>query len=424
MNIKILLCTVGGSHEPILKAICSTKPDYVCFFCTGQDPVTGRQGSIVQVTGRGKVIKASRDDEKPSLPNIPAQADLTVESCKAVEVPADNLDGAWLAMRKTIADLVNCFPDADFVADYTGGTKTMTAALVLAALESDSVELQLVSGARPDLKTVKPGSEQAMSASVASIRLNRDMQLHLAAWGRFAYREAATGLDAIPVETNSPDWPRLSSTQALSHALALWDDFDHERALEKLEGYERYMGNGYLPNLRLLTQTRKPGNQPARLFDLWLNAQRRAAQGRHDDAVARVYRLLEWCAQWQLESKMDIVTADLPANLAPAGVSPGRDGKISVGLRHAWQVVREQLDGPGRKFIEQYDSELLNWLEVRNKSILAHGFRPVKRSDWEETQRLVKKRFLPVLLELAQEVGVREMPEQLPTAFPQITLPD
>ena len=423
MNNKILLCTVGGSHEPILKAIESARPDYVCFFCTGKDPLTERKGSIVQVIGSGKVIKASRDDEKPSLPNIPTQAGLGDEQFEDQIVLADDLDEAWLTMRQTVADLGKRFPDADFVADYTGGTKTMTVALVLAALESDSVELQLVSGARPDLKTVKSGSEQAMTASVARIRLNRDMKLHLAAWSRFAYREAAAGLDAIRVVTSSPDRPRLDRAQALSHGLALWDDFDHAGADKKLNGYKKYMDERHLRALSLLTQTGKPGT-PARLFDLWLNAQRRAAQGRYDDAMARVYRLLEWSAQWQLQSKKGIDTADLPAEMAPAGVSPGRGGKISVGLRHAWQLVREQLDDPGRKFIEQYESKLLDWLGVRNKSILAHGFRPVQKADWEETQQLVEQKFLPVLCDLAQEVGVHEMPVQLPTAPPKSILQD
>ena len=425
MSRQILLCTVGGSHEPILKAIDSAAPDYTCFFCTGRDPETRRPGSEVQITGEGKVIRAAAGDKKPTLPNIPTQAGLADGSWEAQIIPADDLDDAWLKMRKTVDALGKRFPDAECVADYTGGTKTMTAALVLAALESaDSVELRLVSGARPDLNSVEPGSEQSMSASVARIRSNRDMKLHLAAWGRFAYREAATGLDGICVAANSPDRRRLGIARALSHGLALWDDFDHAGANQKLGNYKNHMDKCHLRALSLLTQTEKPGNQPARLFDLWLNAQRRAAQGRYDDAMARVYRLLEWCAQWQLKSKMDIDTADLPANLAPAGVSPGRDGKISVGLWHAWQVVRERLDGPGSKFIEQHGSELLNWLEVRNKSILAHGFRPVQRGDWEETHRLVEKRFLPVLLDLAQEADIREIPEQLPTAFPQITLPD
>ena len=51
----------------------------------------------------------------------------------------------------------------------------MTAALVCAALERDDVELQLIAGARPNLVRVEDGTERAMTASVARLRLDRAM---------------------------------------------------------------------------------------------------------------------------------------------------------------------------------------------------------------------------------------------------------
>ena len=102
------------------------------------------------------------------------------------------------------------FPGARFVADYTGGTKTMTAALVCAALQSDDVELQLVSGARRDLVGVVDGTERAMAP-------------YLAAWKRYAYQEAAAGLERIRVAADAPDRQRLNLALVLSRALARWD---------------------------------------------------------------------------------------------------------------------------------------------------------------------------------------------------------
>jgi hypothetical protein len=55
----ILICTVGGAHEPILTAIRQTTPRFVCFICSGKDPATGRAGSDVQITGKGSIIKKS-----------------------------------------------------------------------------------------------------------------------------------------------------------------------------------------------------------------------------------------------------------------------------------------------------------------------------------------------------------------------------
>ena len=159
---RILLCTVGGSHQPILEAIESAIPTHVCFFCTNRHPETGKPGSIDQVIGKGNVIKPAHNDKKPMLPAIPVQAGLSRDVFEARVIPADDLDGACTAMRSATAELAERFPGAQFIADYTGGTKTMTAALVCTALEREDVELWLVAGARPDLQkaigAVKPSS--------------------------------------------------------------------------------------------------------------------------------------------------------------------------------------------------------------------------------------------------------------------------
>ena len=183
------------------------------------------------------------------------------------EVQPDDLDQAFLVMRGAILRLAERFPNVDFVADYTGGTKTMTAALVCAALDSDRVTLQLVSGARADLERVQDGSEHAMEASVARLRLDRAMAPYLGAWNRFAYREAAEGLERIRIAVNSPDRQRLGIALTLSRTLALWDDFDHRNALKTVGSYAGRVAESHpwmLPALHLLTHEEKPQCEPAR----------------------------------------------------------------------------------------------------------------------------------------------------------------
>jgi len=127
MTPVILICTVGGAHEPILTALRQTTPDFTCFVCTGPDPATGRPGSDVQILGKGKCIKARPTDEKPSLSNITTQAGLREEQYEVVRVPADDLDEVFRILCDTIQNLGQRFPGARLLADYTGGTKTMTA---------------------------------------------------------------------------------------------------------------------------------------------------------------------------------------------------------------------------------------------------------------------------------------------------------
>lgn len=419
MNETILLCTVGGSHQPIVKAIGDTSPAYVCFFCTDKDPVTGKPGSVLQINGQGKVIRTGRADEKPMLPNIPVQAGLDEDKFGIEIVPADDLDQAYLQIRDAITRLIACFPDARFVADYTGGTKTMTAALVCAALDSDKIELQLVSGARADLSTVRDQTEHTMAASVARLRLDRAMAPHLNAWQRYAYHEAAEGLGMIPVATNSPDRHRLMLAKTLSKAFSLWDNFDHQGALDLVQDFVARIHPGYpslIPFLRLLADQDNPKNPPARLFDLWLNAERRAVQGRFDDAVARCYRLVEWTAQWQLQAKLGLDSGDFPADRLPPGMEThaAGDGKIKLGLHNTWQVLKAYLAGPAQEFIIRHEATLLDWILVRNLSILAHGYEPVSEENWQKVSDWMQDSFLPILRALAKEVGLKKEPEQLP----------
>lgn len=417
-----LLCTVGGSHEPILHAIKSVAPEHVCFFCTEEDPQTGQRGSDVQVVGQGKVIKAKPRDEKPTLPNIPTQAQLPEGSFECRAVPADDLDGAVEEMRTAFADLREARPGVRLVADYTSGTKTMTAALALAALEFDDVELQLVAGARPNLERTPEGTEQARRASVDALRLRRTMSHHLDSWRRFSYYEAVEGLETIRAPTGAPGAKQLPFAKSMSRALALWDRFDHDGAWRLIDIYRAKVRTLYpelVQNLKLLTKDGAK-RDPARLFDLWLNAQRRASQGRFDDAVARWYRLLEWTAQWQIRVQLDLETKDFPIDRLPESVGKPTDGQrtVNVGLMDAWKIIAADCTGPCQEFASNEASKLRSHADKRNNSILAHGSGPVSESDWRELANWTNDAFLPMLGKHAAKVGINKELVQLPTQPP------
>ena len=176
-----------------------------------------------------------------------------------------------------------------------------------------------------------------------------------------------------------------------------------------------------LPTLRLLSSGSGPKRHAARLFDLWLNAQRTASQGRFDDAVARTYRLLEWTGQWLLCINLGADTGDFRADLLPADVDacPDNYGKINPGLWAAWQVVRSPVPGPARDLIDRHGQEFRDLLSIRNNSILAHGFVPVPQSSWSRMQQWAQDRLLPVLDYYAKEIGIRKPVEQLPTDPPE-----
>lgn len=418
----VLLCTVGGSHHPILRAIESVVPGYVCFFCTEGKPETNQRGSDVQVVGKGNVIKADPQDQIPTLPNIPTQAGLAEGRFECQVVPADSLDGAVAVMRTAIAGLLGKWRGSRLIADYTGGTKTMSAALVLTALEFDDVELQLVAGARPDLERTADETEQARRAGVDALRLHRAMIQYLDGWQRFSYFEAAEGLATIRASVDVPSADQLPFATSLSRALARWDRFDHAGALRLIENFRHRVMAQYpelLPDLKLLTRDGTK-REPARLFDLWLNAQRRASQGRFDDAVARWYRLLEWTAQWQIHLQLDLATKDFPRDRLPSSVRLPADGQatVNIGLVDAWKVVADQCKGPCQEFANNEATRLRSYSDKRNNSILAHGFRPVSQDDWSELDSWTHGAFLPMLTKHAKEAGIARALQQLPTQPP------
>ncbi len=347
MTTTTLLCTVGGSHQPIVRAIEHLRPDHVCFICSDDDPATGNKGSYTQVEGKGSVIKARFQDEKPSLPNIPTQADLQPDQVSVLRVQADNLDDIYRT-----------------VTDWLG--------------------------------------EQ-----------------------RHAYDESALILEKIEPPSNPKLRGEYERAIDVSRALAAWDRFNHQSAREILLRYRPILGRFWGPLLGTLDLMENPERgEPMRLFDLWRNAERRAAQGRYDDAVARTYRLLEWSAQWILQIRADIATNNVPEDKIPPGIelTRNRQGQYQAGLFNAWRMAENYGGEAVAAFWHAEEQNMLDLLKSRNHSILAHGFEPISSEHWQAFARWVSKKLLPPLLTLTAEepYRIKRLPEQLPTALPQI----
>ena len=420
----LLLCTVGGSHVPIVRAIQESGADYVCFLCTGPDPNTGKAGSDAQIEGQGFCIRERPTDDKPTLPNIPSQCGLAAGRYELRRVPSDDLDAIHGLCREALADLRRRYPQARLLADYTGGTKSMSAALVLAALDSEDVELQLVTGNRVDLVRVRDGAETAAPATIEAIRLQRRMQPYLNAWTRHAYAEAEAGLRRLPTPANATLRGRLNRARDLSAAFAAWDAFDHAGAFQRLHGYAAALADDTRPLLgvlRVLTEGEPLQREAAQLLDLYRNAERRFAQGRHDDGVARLYRLLEWTAQWLLQRDCQVSTGDLPPDWVPQ-LPPNRDGKRQAGLFEAWRLVAERTRGPLAAWHRDRREPMLDYLRARNASILAHGFAPVGAAAGRAFHDWLAGEFLDALLQETAPLGLRRLPPQLP-ADPGDALP-
>jgi hypothetical protein len=162
------------------------------------------------------------------------------------------------------------------------------------------------------------------------------------------------------------------------------------------------------------------------LMDLRNNAWRRAGQGAFDDAFARVYRLIEWSAQWIIASTLGWQTDNLPRDQIPQDILLSRNsltGQWQSGLVSAWKVatlsgIREVSD-----FVDQELVELMAYMRIRNYSILAHGDQPVQKAQWASLAIWLESRFMPLLMQLVQinKLAVAIKPDnfQLPVAYPE-----
>ena len=117
------------------------------------------------------------------------------------------------------------------------------------------------------------------------------------------------------------------------------------------------------------------------MLDLLVNAGRRLDECRFDDAVARLYRLLEFMAQARLYNEYDIETGAVRPEQVPESdlkeqVFSGGTVEMQLGLRRAYELLSLLNDDWGRRFDDIW-GELRKYLDIRNGSILAHGFQPV-----------------------------------------------
>ena len=110
--MKAMIISVGGTSEPVVSSLLDHKPEYVCFFASQQS--LDNIGEIKKQTKKkGHVFNDYKVicDDKDDLIHCYERA---VECTKNLTQKS--------------------FDPAEVVVDYTGGTKTMSAALALSAV--------------------------------------------------------------------------------------------------------------------------------------------------------------------------------------------------------------------------------------------------------------------------------------------------
>jgi CRISPR-associated protein (TIGR02710 family) len=121
-----------------------------------------------------------------------------------------------------------------------------------------------------------------------------------------------------------------------------------------------------------------------------MSTERRAEQRRFDDAVGRLYRVVELMAQTWLKQRHGIDTGNVDIARVPDAVKAivarerSEKGVIEIGLLLAWDVVAAFADDPLGAYFQSERDAVQHFLGVRNRSLFAHGITPINARDYRQ----------------------------------------
>jgi hypothetical protein len=212
-------------------------------------------------------------------------------------------------------------------------------------------------------------------------------------FNNYRFVEAKAKLEMI---TGMPAEKKQYYTNIIN-AFDKWDKFQHEDAKEYLLKIHKELGEKK-DFLGKLTYGENPSKEYI-LVDLFNNVERRMKEEKYDDAVARMYRIIELLAQIRLEKRFNIDTSDVQLSIilkiagkeiaAKYQKENNVQDKIKIGLKKAYMLLNDLNDELGEKYMG--DKRIAHLLTERNNSILAHGLKAVKKEKAMELKEKIKE---------------------------------
>jgi len=407
-----MLVSLGGSPQPVLYTLSQQRPEYILFFVSAE--------SASQIQGIIRELPYQcRDFDRILSPS------------------AEILGDCFQALREQLpAKLAQWHLSTDdLMVDYTGGTKSMSAALVLATIE-DVHRYSYVGGVERDkagVGVVIDGRERMWYVQNPWKALAREERKRLRLYVATArYDTALQELQRLLNRVEAEEREFLQAMAFVVEGLRDWDNFRHRdarnklgKALSFLKPYARGARQSTLgqfvaevqENLEFLNRLTSPeGRDESYILDLIANADRRAnIEGKYEDGVARLYSCLERGARFRLQRQRRVSTEDVKADQIPELLRAEftqkyvdtRDGKIKLPLFAAYRLLDALGDELGQRFMARQE-EILKTLSLRNLSPLGHGENPVGKEGYE--------RFRGVIMELL-EINESALPR-----FPELCL--
>lgn len=414
-----LVLTVGKHDGPMVNCLRSVRPDRAVFLCS-----TGSRAMVDTV-----VAQVELADFDPDRDVVELQQRLGRSQGGEVENSLDRLDHVYLQARDLLDRLRRENPGVRLSVDYTAGTKTMAAGLVLAAVDDGRVDLLVTTSNRPGDSVSISGPSLPVPVALGTLQVRRLLDAEIPPLlSRFDY---AAARDAVArVRLLLPQGPQaedLARVEQLLQAFDAWDRFDHKAAADLLSvsAADPAVRRSLLELKRVIHSRRQldelaereqwpsmSGHGLESVEDLLLNALRRARQQRYDDAVGRLYRAMELTAQLLLKRDHQQLTAAIDLQRLPQTLQdiyadkqrlqPG-DGALKLGMADSFDLLSALEHPVGLAWADQR-SALLDQLKLRNNSLFAHGFQPIGAAGWKALQSSIGV-FLNEAIAKARPVG-------------------
>ncbi|MDI9406964.1 MAG: hypothetical protein QM522_09695 [Chitinophagaceae bacterium] len=432
---RVLIVSVGGSPEPILKAVELHQPDEVIFACSAPPCPTP---SLDQVIGDGTPCLHSVGNLEEARPNLVTQLGLQGfrPDLQLIELPdPDDLQDCLNRLRAFVQTLAERFSQLELCGDFTGGTKSMSTALAFALLEQKAT-LSVVSGPRENLVRIDR-SEGLRIVDPIPFLAHTLLQEHLPPLLEAHLYGRARSL-LIDFQRNQVERLSEAQQQALItlinqlQVLVLWDRFRWREALalgEQVQ-FDEAWPELWAWWLRVEASLEWDPEQPPGVAitgyelvkDLLLNAERRLSRGRYDDSDARLYRSSELLSHTYIRLELELARPpdwsqrELQLNSGEIFTNMGVNGL------YRWLQEFEAYRGKGKaerglgSIYSRQRYELKQLFDTRNQSLLGHGLRPIDQATWQSLQDRVRN----LLGSMLQELGIEQGPQ--PCQLPRLEL--
>ncbi len=419
-KLDILILTVGMQKEPIILSILCLKPEIVYLLHTNSSQ---------------KIAEEVRDDV--DIKNLNIQINFE-------RIEEDDL----IANYRIINEILMKNKDKSIICDPTGGRKMMNTSLSLLSLYY-RIPMIYLHGIEIKRQIVPFSSRIKVIENPFEIFGDVEMNLIQNLFNSHFYESATKVCETLLNTVKDPYiYLKIECLQELISVYRDWDRFEHSnpncnpKLSEKLKNirnkFLRFKFESLLPknidnNIKFLKEIEKEWKKGKvnmidkyRIIDIFLNATRRGSikQGKYDDAIARLYRLIEMICTYYLlnfgisstqKPKYENLVKNLKTTLNNfeqkfEEMNEKDLPQEKIGLDNQINILNTIIsfkdDEKVKNLIKIY-YEMTDLIRNRNRSILAHGTVPLGEKEWSE----FKKKIEIILIQTFNKYEYNELTE-------------